>query len=954
MALGREIQDFLNAYGAVDKLATNASKRAYYANKGTAGVPTNAQLAGISPPGWLGGAGQQPGLLRRVGNAIGVTAPAAPAVAPAGSFGSGNMGAGGALNLVPPVSAPAGQGGAYDPDDPDNDLDLTQTYAGGGEVEVPALPPPMQYDENGQPVGWGAPAQADVNTSEPPIPMPPAPGAAAPAALPPYENYPGRDAVLSPAPATAPVMQGALPITRKGTAPAAPAKRKALNDQTRTEAYDPELDGPTEALPVGRPNGVAAPAVPAGAPAAGATPQTGDMAGNPAAGLSTNNARSDLENAIDGGLKFAQRVFHLDGSNVAVGEDPHKKGGTEALMTGVGAATPDMVRAMDGKINSGVPQGPNQQQIYAIRRLEAIYRWKSMNGDKAGADKAAFELLQFSAGVASQFGGQAVQQYKAGDVPGAVRSIQAGYNQIPDGRHMDVQGSTATIVDTRTGQPVQQIQFTPQEVFNAAMGLHNRSLYWQVLAQRVSPQPKASNRTEAQEDLDRARAALARARAGNVGKGRGGGGGAPASVAAPLIDKVNSLPRPAGTAPTQPATPPQGGGEEPPPVEPEPAEPEGETFLEAPPDLKGDAAPPDSVLRLKRAGVAPAGPNPPPASAPAAVGAPAPSLAAGGRQSADEPGPGKPGKIAAEPAPDPDAVPDQEVFRNGDRYAPTPAPGTPKAFDEPAPTGVPKELLDAQAEAAKLTAKQGGPAARSLIASRIKEWNDYNKSYASRKKAFEAGEAKRVQQEAKQAQTERREAAKEAHGYNLRPQDVQAIDDKVSEVYNTQAEKFPDAVKQLGDPVRVRGIATDIAQRNKLSAEQALRFVDKITTTNTDTPNQRPYKAWGRDPLGNVIVTMEGAPPLHLSPHIFKAVTEVAKARQAAIAKTVEAPKPSKLEPIATGVGQVIDNAKRDLSPLAPPYFGYDRSKFADPVTGRNPVNPAKQRGPRATPRVIE
>ncbi len=986
MSLGREIQDFLAAYTAVDHLATSAAKRKYYANKQNGNNPTAGQLASISPPGWLGTQQQAPGLIRRATDYLGIT-PRNPTSqspggmsGPMGAFGSGQMGPGGALSFAP-VSAPPP---SYDPEE------FYETYERGGAVQgnaldyvrasqyarearrdasIPPLPEPMQYDENGQPTGWGSTGQQDVDTSgmrEPPIPMPGDGGGT----LPPYEAYPGRDAVTAAIPAGAsspPPPRAALPVARAGNAPAAPAKRKALNDQTRTEAYDPELDGPTEALPLGRPNGgaAAAPSAATGAPVQLTTPQSGDMAGNQVAGLSTNNARTDLESAIDGGLRFAQRIFHLDGSNVAVGEDPHKAGGAKALMTGVGAATPDMVQAMDQRVNAGVPQGPNSQQIYAIRRLEAIYRWKSMNGDKAGADKAAFELLQFSAGVAAQFGSQAVQQYQQGDVQGAARSVQAGYNQIPDGRHMEVQGNTATIVDTRTGNVVEQIPITPQAVFNAAMGLSNRSLYWQVLAQRVSPQSKASNRTESQQDLDRARADYYRARTGQVGKGRAGGGGA-APATAPLIDRVNSLPRPngatGGAAPTQPnALPPQGGGEEDPDEEPE-----GGKFTEAPPDLK-EPPPPDSVVRLKRPAGA-RGPNPPPASAPAADGAPAPGPAAGGRQPAAQPV----GTIASPPPDeeDPDAVPDREVMRNGDRYS-TPAAieratvEPAKPFSEPAPTGVPKELLDAQAEAAKLG--RAGAAARQLISARIKEWQDYDKSYAARKKAFEAAEAKRVQQDTKkadadfkaatkQAQTDRREAAKEAHGYNLRPSDVQAIDDRVSDVYKDQAEKFPEVAKQLGDPVRVRSIAVDIAQRNKLSAEQAMRLVDKITTADSYAPDKRAYKAWGRDPLGNIVVTMEGAPPLHISPHIFKAITEVTKGRLGAITKKADEakPKPNAREPISVGVRQVIENAKSDLAPLGPPYFGYDRSKYADPVTGRNPVNPAKLRPPRATPRVIE
>jgi hypothetical protein len=514
MSLNKELQNFLGAFQAIDTMKTNASKRDYYKNKAGANNPTNPS----SPAGqWVnqqaGGSGAVP--------ASQPSSLAGKAVQWAGQQlgigGSSQPGVPGAL----PLSGSAGSGGippaGGDPGDPD----YGQTYAEGGDVQPPGPPYVPQPAAPQQTIDQAPvqipgdntdPSTAPTGYQEPPVVLPPTP---------PLRDEPKR-------------------VTSKGK----DGKRKALDDQSRTEAYDPDLDGPTGALPLGAPAGGAAPAtsaptplqgqgaVPAGA-AALRTTQSPDTQGDAGAGLSTNNAGSDLEQALHGGMTFAQQTFHLNPA------DPHSAGGQKALFSGVGAATPDVVKAMDQRVNANLPNDPN---LYNIRRLEAVYRWYSQNGQTDQANKAAFELLQYSAGVASQWGARATEQYKSGDVPGAIKSIQEGYNHIPDGNHMTVQGNTATIVDKRTGQPVNQFQFTPEQVFNAAMGLNNRSLYWQVLAQRVGQTQKggAKQLTPEQEELQRARIENIKARTARLQRPSVGPAGGPGTGTRSLIDTINA------------------------------------------------------------------------------------------------------------------------------------------------------------------------------------------------------------------------------------------------------------------------------------------------------------------------------------------------------------------------------------------------------------------------------
>jgi hypothetical protein len=1014
MSLGRELKDFV---GAFNTTARTIGRNRYYdalakyrTGRGGAGGPPDDWLRsqlGPPPPGVAGPDG--PGFLTRAGNWLDRQF---------GGGGGGGSDGGGAL----PIGGPAGgytpgyldgvPGGMPDPDnygslppnaqvgadiiDDTNPPSGSDSYADGGGVQDapytladPALPSMGSYmpaDAPPQASPQGGASDAPYTLADP--------------ALPPPEAYEVQRDVAAEPPIPMPSQgasapsQGALPV----------GGRKALNDQTRTEAYDPTLDGPTAALPAGSLDNGRAPV--------------------------TNIPSTDLERAIDGGLRFAQKTFHLE-PQTAVGPDPHTAGGAHALMTGVGAAPDDVVQAIDQRVNQGVV--PNDQ-IYAIRRLEATYRWYSMNGETDKANKAAFELLQYSAGVAAKFGQQAVQQYQQGDMPAAIRSVQAGYNQVPDGRHMTVQGNTATIVDTRTGKPVQQFQFTPEQVFDAAMGLSSRSLYWQTLAGRVAHLGggKQSTRTQSQQDLDEARAGYYRARTDKVKAG--GGAPAGASAAQALIEKIKA----AGGQATQPKTPPQGASDVDEPHdqdddEDEPAPPAGSA---APADAngQGDSIPPEappealpdggqSVVRLKPRGTAGTGSNPllsrpvpSDGGMPAATGAPAAaSDTGGGRQLPEEgvlpgelhlnpkiapkavngvrpfaPGEyvrnpdgswsseisatvsdpvlndgrptnvptlwlvnGKPtrvdedtaaayaaksglkfpsydtpqaadkaaadreaqwqhiepenassvnalweppvsGKQIADPSHpgyqehDPDAVPDVLVHRNGDTYAPPPQP---RPFTEEPPG--PNPYLQFQAEAALIPGKDGARV-RAYLNSQVKQYNDTVRAYTNRKKAWDQQEAKRVADETKAANATQKQELRESLGYNLKPNDVQAIDDRVDELYKNystgvaqpndtpeQTQARAAQIKDMGDPATVKDIATDLVKRNKLSAAQALRWTGELTSVDPLNPNARKYTVHGKDALGNVLVTVPGAPPLHISPYAFKDIVGTVKQRLA-------------------------------------------------------------------------
>lgn len=874
MSFNRELQDFLSAFGTMDRIATNASRRKYYDSRANGGnSPTNPNSpAGIWVNKQAGGApASSGGFFDRAGNWLNRQfGGSSGGAVPTGGYGGGAPSDGGSF-------APS-----YEQADPL--YSPMETYAGGGVVSEAPDPRMRAYPDTPGSV-------ADTGAAHEPFTL--AGGDDSPA--PPFTNTP------RPEPAVPVPPRAAAPVTSRGNAP-----RKALNDQTRTEAYDPDLDGPG-AVPVNgsaasRPAAVAASAVPTGQ----STPQSGDMSGNAGAGLSTNNARSDLENALHGGMTFAQHTFHLNDPN-----DPHHQGGAQALFSGVGAASPEIVKAVDQKVNNGVPYDP---QLYQVRRLEAIYRWYSMNGESDKANKAAFELLQYSAGVAAQWGARGVEQFKQGDLPGAIKSVQEGYNHVPDGNHMTVQGDTATIVDKRTGQPVQQFQFTPEQVFNAALGLSNRSLYWQVLAQRVSQTAKGGTRqqTPDQQELTRARIENVRARTDRLKRTpiKGTGAAGPSDAMKSLIDRIN------GEKGGTPASP---KGETPAPVQaavPEPADVEMMQDGEPGDDETGtnaggkptqaETVAPNSVLRLKP-------PQPGSAATPVTPEGTSQDIGqdTGEQASAAASIPATPAteKVRArlQPPADhpgydegvtygPDHVPDVVVSRSGENYVPATKRGQPEPFGE-APPG-PNPYAKYAADVAKLPPKER-TAVQALLNQKMRAYDKQVADYKARSKAHDAAESKRLDAEFKAGQQQQKEELKAALGYNMRPSDTEAIEAGVNSAYDTVAQKNPDAVKQWGDPGRIKQIAFELAKMNKLPADQALRLAGELTNIDPDQPYARTYTPRGKDVLGNIVVTTQNDGPLHIPPHVYKNIIgiiqksgQLDQAGRNAKAAAAAAPKP--------------------------------------------------------------
>lgn len=952
--LGNELKEFIGAFGTMSRIGNERRRTAAYEKiadaRGAGGGPSPSaineaykQKYGTYPPG------AAPTILQRVG-----------------SFLNGGSG-GGAPGAVQGQDTWQGSldpnAGTTEPDYPAGDTsygntDYGEGYADGGVV---------QGFEEGGPV-------------EEPIPQTVAPGA------PPVVGAPEtmgagftpddvRDRSAVPYVGVPQFGDKALPdrgdAVPTRAAPAAPkSKRKALNDQTRTEAYDPVLD--------------------------------------------KDDPDNMIRLAINGAMDYANETFHLKGTPVdAIGTpDPHSIGGRAAFLKGVGAASEQDIQQISQIAAATAPDkrllgDPNvRDSIVAIRRLGLVYEHYVNTGQTDKANKAAFEIVQYSAGKASEYGGQALQALKAGDEDAAKQLVAKAYSQVPDGNHMVISpdGKTA-IIRSDAGKPVQQFPIDGKTLMNAALGLSNKSLFWEVLHNRANMVGKQNKPTS---ELDKARIENLQARTAAVKKKLAGGGTAAAPAPNPMAGVVGDLQRATGVAPGNPN---QGEVESPAaspavPQAEQSADPDVEaTGSDAPPDLKNNL-PPASVLRLNAptraqgtgpapsealSSVTPAGKSEPfnpdgggydEASAKAAglkpdetghwpSRVPETGMLLKGRghetfaKTIEEENKrgyqvfkGKDGRYYS--IMDNEAVPN-EIIHDGKKA--DIKPFVPPKYDEPHPQdglkGTPYEgkgnpfskVLQDEGFRKWVSANSGkggqGKQELARIQNNEKEYNAKIAAWEKGKKAFEKEHRDAYTKEYQASVAE----AKRVFDRSLTTRELQELPDEI----NTHAKAIAEgkgkdgkvrpsiwnAPEEVAKPEELKELATNLFTSNRnMTPGMAARIVAELTTPGSEQ-KERQFMPRGKDRADNVVVRLKNddTVDVHIRPGAYRKINALTERYRAHLLKEREKP------PETNYTGQVLDGAGRIISKL-PDYLAnrnLDKGEGSLADTGRMLTYPARK-----------
>lgn len=154
---------------------------------------------------------------------------------------------------------------------------------------------------------------------------------------------------------------------------------------------------------------------------------------DPAALVDIDGARR----AVEGGLRFGQRMLGLEAHHAAVPGAVQPDGNAlKALAHSVGAATPEDKQVIRKTID---PQGKLSPELAEIASYNALYKYYKSRGDDGKADRAAWGMLTAAKQAATQYGAAALAQ---SDPRKRAEIIAKGYNQlVPDGNTMKITGS---------------------------------------------------------------------------------------------------------------------------------------------------------------------------------------------------------------------------------------------------------------------------------------------------------------------------------------------------------------------------------------------------------------------------------------------------------------------------------------------------------------------------------
>lgn len=272
---------------------------------------------------------------------------------------------------------------------------------------------------------------------------------------------------------------GGLVVDEEDPDQAAAAAAAPSNSTPGRMSGDPEPSPPPAAVPM---DDQPAPAVEevTSTPAATAAPAS-DMAAANSPEMDGATGRT-LSAALHGGIQALQTEFGL--KHQGVPDQEAMAAGRERLMSGEGrASTADMkavARAVD-------PKGELSHSQMMLRAMTKGYEFYMERGMPDKANNYAASIIQYASFQASKHGEDAIQLIQKGDLNGAAKSLAAGYSNIPDGKeatNVKVNPDktvTVTETDVATGKAINQHTITGMQLYQAAIGLANKSESWKAI-----------------------------------------------------------------------------------------------------------------------------------------------------------------------------------------------------------------------------------------------------------------------------------------------------------------------------------------------------------------------------------------------------------------------------------------------------------------------------------------
>lgn len=192
------------------------------------------------------------------------------------------------------------------------------------------------------------------------------------------------------------------------------------------------------------------------------------------------SAMGKLGEVVHAGLQGLQEKFGLNERPAVAEADPDYNNRVAAFVRNDGVPPPEQVEALRSKVDPDNRLGVALGTTYGMVKAYDHYLAK---GDVKAAQGVATSLIQYTKAQSQQLGALAVEAIKAGDTTSAAKALAQAYNAIPNGKEATVEGNKVTITDERTGKVIEQKEFTPDMLLNAAMGMTTGKAYLDDLSQ---------------------------------------------------------------------------------------------------------------------------------------------------------------------------------------------------------------------------------------------------------------------------------------------------------------------------------------------------------------------------------------------------------------------------------------------------------------------------------------
>lgn len=202
--------------------------------------------------------------------------------------------------------------------------------------------------------------------------------------------------------------------------------------------------------------------------------------------------------AVDAGLRWISDTIGASGTRNTGGAVPERaEPNTAAFARNEGRPTPQELQEIDSAID---PRGELSPAERSVARLYGAYNYYLARNEPQKAREAAASILMHTRDFTMRAGAIAQAQWERGEREAAMRTIIRAYDEIPDGRRLEIapqgEGAMLTLWDDQ-GRPTPLGMASVDDFMRITTGMQNGSVWLQQMAGMTRPPTERQRENEA-------------------------------------------------------------------------------------------------------------------------------------------------------------------------------------------------------------------------------------------------------------------------------------------------------------------------------------------------------------------------------------------------------------------------------------------------------------------------